>query len=50
LEERIDDMIRSKREISSELFGDGDQIQLTEMSNEQLMSFISLNLAKATTS
>jgi len=50
LEERIDDMIRSKREISSELFGDGDQLQVTEMSNEQLMRFISLDLAKATTS
>lgn len=49
LEERIDDMICSKREVSRELFGDDGQVQLTEMSNEQLMSFITLDLAKATT-
>lgn len=49
LEERIDDMIRSKRQISSELFGEDGELSLTEMSNEQLMQFISLDLTKATT-
>ena len=49
LEERIDDMIRSKRELSRELFGNEGEISLTEMSNEQLMQFISLDLNKATT-
>lgn len=48
LEERIDDMIRSKRQLSSELFGDDGQVQLTEMTNDQLMRFISLDLKKAT--
>ncbi len=49
LEERIDDMIRSKRAVTSELFDNDDQIQLTEMSNEQLLQFVSLDLTKATT-
>lgn len=50
LEERIDDMIRDKKELSRELFGgDGeDEIQLTEMSNDQLVDFVSLDLSKAT--
>lgn len=49
LEERIDDMIRSKRALSSELFDKDGEMSLTEMSNEQLMQFISLDLTKATT-
>lgn len=47
LEEKIDDMIRSKREISEELFSGDGQIQLTEMSNEQLMKFVALDINKA---
>tara|TARA_R110002020_G_scaffold85069_3_gene210181 strand:- start:1068 stop:1253 length:186 start_codon:yes stop_codon:yes gene_type:complete len=47
LEERIDDMIRAKKQISEELFDSEGQIQLTEMTNDQLMKFISLDLEKA---
>ena len=50
LEEKIDDLIASKKHLSEELFGKDSQINLTEMSNEQLMSFVSLDLNKATTS
>ncbi len=47
LEEKIDDMIRSKREISEELFSGDGEVQLTEMSNEQLMKFVALDINKA---
>jgi non-specific serine/threonine protein kinase len=47
LEERIDEMIRDKKKISSELFDGDGEVKLTEMSNEQLMSFVSLDLKKA---
>ncbi|MEZ6148523.1 MAG: DEAD/DEAH box helicase [Pirellulaceae bacterium] len=50
LEERIDEMIRDKKKISSELFDGDGEIKLTEMSNEQLMSFVSLDLNKASAS
>ena len=42
-------MIRSKRELSSELFDENGQVALTEMSNDELIRFISLDLTKATT-
>ncbi len=50
LEERIDELIQSKKKISRELFSDDGELNLTEMSNEQLISFIALDLKKATTS
>jgi len=50
LEERIDELIQSKKQISRELFSDDGELNLTEMSNEQLMSFIALDLNKAATS
>lgn len=50
LEERIDAMIRDKKKISSELFDGGGEVKLTEMSNEQLMSFVSLDSKKAVAS
>ena len=50
LEERIDELIQSKKQISRELFSDDGELNLTEMSNEQLMSFIALDLSKATSS
>ncbi len=48
LEEKIDDLIASKKQLSEELFGKQGEINLTEMSNEQLMSFVKLDLNKAT--
>ena len=47
LEDKIDEMIHSKRAISRELFQGSGEIELTEMSNEQLMEFVSLNVAKS---
>jgi len=49
LEEKIDDMIRDKKKLSRELFGgDGkDEVQLTEMTNDQLIDFVSIDLTKA---
>lgn len=46
LEERIDDMIRGKKEISDSLFDDSGEINLTELTNEELMRFVSLDLTK----
>ncbi len=49
LEERIDELIQSKKQISRELFSDSGELNLTEMSNQQLMQFIALDLSKAAT-
>jgi non-specific serine/threonine protein kinase len=48
LEERIDDMIESKKKISQQLFADDGQLNLTEMSNEELLEFVSLDLDRST--
>ena len=50
LEERIAELIHSKKAISHELFGSDGEIQLTEMTNDQLMSFITIDINKATVS
>lgn len=47
LEERIDDLIQSKKQISRELFDSTGELNLTEMSNDQLMKFVSLDLTKS---
>ncbi len=49
LEEKIDTMIRDKKAISQELFSDGGEVNLTEMSNQQLMQFVALDINKAST-
>lgn len=48
LEERIDDLIQSKKMISKEMFDDSGEVNLTEMSNDDLLRFVSLDLNKAT--
>lgn len=48
IEEKIDEMIQSKKSISTSLFEEDEQVNLTEMSNEQLMKFVALDLSKAT--
>jgi SNF2 family DNA or RNA helicase len=50
LEERIDEMIFSKKSISQALFDEKGQVNLTEMSNEELMRFVSLDITKAVAS
>jgi non-specific serine/threonine protein kinase len=47
LEERIDELIQSKKLLSQQLFGKDGELNLTEMTNEQLMEFVSLDLNKA---
>lgn len=48
LEERIDELIQSKKKLSQELFTQDGELNLTEMSNDQLLQFVSLDLTKAT--
>ncbi len=48
LEERIDELIHSKKQVSREIFDDSGEVNLTEMSDDQLLRFISLDLNKAT--
>ena len=50
LEERIDDLIHSKRELSEKLLGDSGNLELTEMDDQQLMQFVALDLQAATKS
>ncbi len=47
LEEKISDMIHAKKEISRELFAGDGEINLTEMTNDQLLKFVSLDINKA---
>ncbi|MBX3226132.1 MAG: DEAD/DEAH box helicase [Labilithrix sp.] len=48
VEERIDALVASKRTLSTEVLAGGNEVLLTEMSNEALMRIVSLDLAKAT--
>jgi hypothetical protein len=47
LEERIDDLIQSKKQISREMFDSSGEVNLSEMSNEELLRFVSLDINKA---
>ncbi len=47
MEERIDELIASKRRLSDEILSGGAEATLTEMSNEELMSMVSLDLNSA---
>jgi SNF2 family DNA or RNA helicase len=47
VEERIDAMISDKSGLSRELLDEGGETPLTEMNDEQLLRFVSLDLAKA---
>jgi non-specific serine/threonine protein kinase len=48
LEERIDELIQSKKKLSSDLFGEQGELNLTSMSNDELMNFVALDINKAT--
>lgn len=52
VEERIDEMIAEKRQVASEVIGDGasGESLLTEMDNDTLMKFVKLDLTHATES
>jgi non-specific serine/threonine protein kinase len=47
LEERIDDLIQSKKQISQDMFDDSGEVNLTEMSDNDLLPFVSLDINKA---
>jgi non-specific serine/threonine protein kinase len=47
VEERIDEMIASKQKLSDEVLSGGGDSALTEMSNEELLSMVSLDLSSA---
>ena len=50
IEERIDEVIESKRSLSDELLEGGGEKMLTEMSNDELLRFVALDLHRATAS
>jgi non-specific serine/threonine protein kinase len=47
IEERIDELIASKQELSDEILAQGAEARLTEMTNDELLSMISLDLNRA---
>jgi non-specific serine/threonine protein kinase len=47
VEERIDDLIAGKQKLSDEVLAGGAELSLTEMSNEELMAIVSLDLSSA---
>ena len=49
VEERIDTLLAGKQKLSDEILSGGAESALTEMSNEELMSMVSLDLSSAVT-
>ncbi len=47
IEERIDQLIAEKRELSDELLASGHEQTITEMSDEEILSMVTLNLDSA---
>ncbi|NWF83423.1 MAG: SWF/SNF helicase family protein, partial [Bryobacteraceae bacterium] len=47
VEEKIDDMIESKRHLSSELLEGDAGLLLTELNDKELLDLVSLDLSKA---
>lgn len=47
LEERIDDLIHSKKQVSRDMFDETGEVNLTEMSDDELLRFVSLDINKA---
>jgi non-specific serine/threonine protein kinase len=50
VEERIEELIAGKQQLSNELLSGGAEAQLSEMSNDELLSFVSLDVQSALTS
>jgi len=49
VEERIDEMIRDKKELSDQILKGGAESQLTQMSNSELLDFVAIDLSRAST-
>lgn len=47
VEERIDEMISSKLDLANEVLGSGAEVKVTELSDEELMDLVRLDLSKA---
>jgi len=47
VEERIDQMIRDKQELADEILSGGAESMLTEMSDTELLDFVSIDLSRA---
>jgi non-specific serine/threonine protein kinase len=47
IEEKIDELIESKRRLSQELLAAGEEIQLTELSDAELLRLVALDLSAA---
>jgi non-specific serine/threonine protein kinase len=47
LEEKIDELIESKRSMSKELLEDGDSVLLTELGNKELLKMVKLDIHSA---
>lgn len=48
VESRIDDMLRTKQALSDDILAAGDELPLTEMSDDQLIDLVKLDLRRAT--
>ena len=47
VEERIDELIAGKQQLSDEILSDGAESTLTEMSNDELLALVSLDMRSA---
>ena len=47
VEEKIDALVEAKKGLSDELLAGGDEINLTEMTNDDIMRMVSLDLRSA---
>lgn len=47
IEEKIDEIITSKKELANEILTSTDEVRITELSNDELMNLITLDLNKA---
>lgn len=43
MEEKIDELIKSRVELSQQVIGDGKETWITEMNNEELMNLLRLD-------
>ena len=48
IEENIDELIEEKTQLSEDLLGEGAEKMLTEMSDKELISLVSLDVERAT--
>jgi non-specific serine/threonine protein kinase len=47
IEEKIDDLIHSKKSLSEEIIGQSDEVSLTELSDKELLSMVALDIHRA---